>query len=139
MKEKDLKILVIGSGGREHTIAKICANSPLAQEVIVAPGNGGISKEFTTFPINAENNQEILDLVIREKIDFVVVGPEVPLCNGVIDALEEAGINAYGPCKSAALLEGSKAYTIYQLHPMETFSKLSQLLNICLHANSQWL
>jgi phosphoribosylamine--glycine ligase len=111
MKEKDLKILVIGSGGREHTIAKICANSPLAQEVIVAPGNGGISKEFTTFPINAENNQEILDLVSREKIDFVVVGPEVPLCNGVIDALEEAGINAYGPCKSAALLEGSKAYT----------------------------
>ena len=111
MKEQNLKILVIGSGGREHTLAKICSTSPLAKEVIVAPGNGGIAKEFKTLPLNVESNEEISQIVQNEGIDFVVVGPEVPLCNGAVDALNRLGILAYGPNQSAARLEGSKAFT----------------------------
>ena len=103
--------MVIGSGGREHTIAKICAQSPLVEEVIVAPGNGGISNEFKTCPLNVGSNDDILNLVKKENVDFVIIGPEVPLCNGIIDALSEAGIIAYGPNESAARLEGSKAFT----------------------------
>ena len=111
MKNNELKIMVIGSGGREHTIAKICAQSPLVEEVIVAPGNGGISNEFKTCPLNIGSNDDILNLVKKENVDFVIIGPEVPLCNGIIDALSEAGIIAYGPNESAARLEGSKAFT----------------------------
>ena len=111
MKEQNLKILVIGSGGREHTLAKICTASPLAEEVIVAPGNGGIAREFKTLPLNVESNEEISQIVQEEGIDFVVVGPEVPLCNGAVDELNRAGIPAYGPNQSAARLEGSKAFT----------------------------
>ncbi len=111
MNDKNLKILVIGSGGREHTLAKICANSELVEKVLVAPGNGGIAQEFKTHPLDMANNQDILKLAQNENIDFVVVGPEVPLCNGVVDILTEAGIPAYGPNESAARLEGSKAFT----------------------------
>ncbi len=106
-----MKILIIGSGGREHTLAKICAKSPVVESVMVAPGNGGIAKEFSTSKLDVESNQEILALAQKKEIDFVVVGPEVPLCNGAVDILCEAGISAYGPNKSAARLEGSKAFT----------------------------
>ena len=111
MKEENLKILVIGSGGREHTLAKICNKSEKVEKVIVAPGNGGIAKEFDTVPLDVENNEEILSTAKSMGIDFVVVGPEVPLCNGAVDILSNAGIPAYGPNKSAARLEGSKAFT----------------------------
>ena len=97
--------------GENTTLAKICSASPLAKEVIVAPGNGGIAKEFKTLPLNVESNEEISQIVQNEGIDFVVVGPEVPLCNGAVDALNRAGILAYGPNQSAARLEGSKAFT----------------------------
>ena len=107
----NLKILVLGSGGREHMLARICAKSPLAREVIVAPGNGGMAKEFASFPVNADDNAEVVELAKREAVNFVVVGPEVPLCNGVVDALNAAGIDAYGPDASGARLEGSKAFT----------------------------
>ena len=111
MKEENLKILVIGSGGREHTLAKICNKSEKVEKVIVAPGNGGIAKEFDTVPLDVEDNEEILSTAKSMGIDFVVVGPEVPLCNGAVDILSNAGIPAYGPDKSAARLEGSKAFT----------------------------
>ena len=81
------------------------------EKVIVAPGNGGIAKEFDTVPLDVENNEEILSTAKSMGIDFVVVGPEVPLCNGAVDILSNAGIPAYGPNKSAARLEGSKAFT----------------------------
>lgn len=107
----NLKILILGSGGREHMLAKICSQSPLTKEVIVAPGNGGMAKEFPSFPVNADDNAAVLKLAQQEEVDFVVVGPEVPLCNGVVDALNEAGILAYGPNAAGAQLEGSKAFT----------------------------
>jgi phosphoribosylamine---glycine ligase len=111
MQNEQLKILILGSGGREHMLAKVCAASPLAKEVIVAPGNGGMSKEFAAFPIDVEDNESIVRLATEENVDFVVVGPEVPLCNGAVDALNEKGIIAYGPNKAGAELEGSKAFT----------------------------
>ena len=111
MSDQNLKILVIGSGGREHTIAKECAKSPRVDQVVVTPGNGGISKEFTTFSVPVEDNVGLVALALNEKIDLVVVGPEVPLCNGVVDALNAVGILAYGPDAAGARLEGSKAYT----------------------------
>ncbi len=110
MNEK-LKILVLGSGGREHMLAKVCAKSPLTKEVIVAPGNGGMANEFAAFPVDAEDNSAVLELVRKEKVNFVVVGPEVPLCNGLVDALNQEGILAYGPNAAGAQLEGSKAFT----------------------------
>ena len=111
MSDENLKILVIGSGGREHTIAKECAKSPRVDQVVVTPGNGGISKEFTTFSVPVEDNDGLVALAQNQKIDLVVVGPEVPLCNGVVDALNALGILAYGPDAAGARLEGSKAYT----------------------------
>ena len=111
MSDQNLKVLVIGSGGREHTIAKECAKSPRVEQVIVTPGNGAISKEFTTFSVSVEDNEGLVALAQSEKIDLVVVGPEVPLCNGVVDALNADGILAYGPDAAGARLEGSKAYT----------------------------
>ena len=111
MNEKNLNILVLGSGGREHTLAKICSQSPLVNEVLVAPGNGGIEQEFRVLPVAVEDNESILNIAKEEEVDFVVVGPEVPLCNGVVDALNEAGVLAYGPDASCARLEGSKAFS----------------------------
>ena len=111
MNEKNLRILVLGSGGREHTLAKICTQSPLVSEVLVAPGNGGIQKEFRTLQLSVENNSQIIEMAKAEKIDLVVVGPEVPLCNGVVDELHKSGILAYGPDARCARLEGSKAFT----------------------------
>ena len=111
MNDENLKILVIGSGGREHTIAKECAKSPRVDKVIVTPGNGGISKEFATFSVSVEDNDSLVELAQKEEIDLVVVGPEVPLCNGVVNALKAVGILAYGPDAAGARLEGSKAYT----------------------------
>ena len=111
MKEENMKVLIIGSGGREHTLAKTCDNSPLVEKVLVAPGNGGISKEFSTFVIDVENNDEIISLAKQEQVDFVIIGPEVPLCNGAVDALNKENILAYGPNQQAAHLEGSKAFS----------------------------
>ena len=105
MSDQNLKVLVIGSGGREHTIAKECTKSPRVEQVIVTPGNGGISKEFTTFSVSVEDNEGLVALAQSEKIDLVVVGPEVPLCNGVVDALNAVGILAYGPDAAGARLE----------------------------------
>ena len=111
MNDRNLKILVLGSGGREHTLAKICSRSDFVEKVMVAPGNGGMSQEFEAFALKIEDNSEIVRLAKEQGADLVVVGPEVPLCNGAVDALNEAGILAYGPDQAGARLEGSKAYT----------------------------
>ena len=111
MNKENLKILILGSGGREHTLAKVCAESPLVQEVLIAPGNGGMEQEFRTLSIPVEENEQIVQTAKAESIDLVVVGPEVPLCNGVVDELNKAGILAYGPDSQCARLEGSKAFS----------------------------
>ena len=106
-----LRVLVVGSGGREHTIAHFCTRSPLCQEVHVAPGNGGLASTFTCHPVAADDIAGLVDLAVREKMDYVIVGPEVPLSLGLIDALEAKGIPGYGPRAAGARLEASKIFT----------------------------
>ena len=106
-----MKVLVVGSGGREHALCWAIAASPLCTALYCAPGNGGIAREAECVPIAADDIDGIVNFCRGEAIDFVVVGPEGPLVLGLVDRLEAAGIKAFGPRASAAVLEGSKGFT----------------------------
>ena len=105
-----MRVLVVGSGGREHALAWAIAASPLVDALFCAPGNAGIAEEAECVPIRATDTAELVAFCRRERIDFVVVGPEAPLARGLVDALEAEGIPAFGPNAAAAALEGSKAF-----------------------------
>ena len=105
-----MKILVVGSGGREHALCWSIAASPLCNKVFCAPGNAGISAEATCVPIEADDVTGLTNFAQRNEIDFVVIGPEVPLCLGLVDQLEAINIKAFGPSAAAAQLEGSKGF-----------------------------
>jgi phosphoribosylamine---glycine ligase len=105
-----MRILVVGSGGREHALCWAIAASPLCDKLYCAPGNAGIAADAECVPIAGEDSAGIVRFATAQKIDFVVVGPEVPLVAGLVDALEAAGIRAFGPSAKAAALEGSKGY-----------------------------
>ena len=105
-----LNILVVGSGGREHALVQKCLGSPLAERVIAAPGNGGMAAEIDCFDVSVEDIEGLVELAKTESIGLVVVGPEVPLSLGLVDALSDAGIPAYGPNQAGAQLESSKAF-----------------------------
>jgi len=105
-----MKILVVGSGGREHALAWAISASPLVDKIYAAPGNAGIAEEAECVPIAASDSIGIIDFCRRNRIDFVVVGPEAPLVAGLVDALEAEGIAAFGPSAAAAALEGSKGF-----------------------------
>jgi phosphoribosylamine---glycine ligase len=104
-------VLVVGSGGREHALVKALALSPVRPRLLCAPGNAGIAADATCFPVAADNVAGLVALAQREKVEFVVVGPEVPLSLGLVDVLAAAGIPAYGPKADGARLEASKIYT----------------------------
>jgi len=106
-----MRILVIGSGGREHALCWAIAASPLCDQLYCAPGNPGIAKEASCVPIAATDSDAILTFAKQEKIDFVIVGPEAPLVAGLVDKCEAVGIAAFGPSAAAAALEGSKGFT----------------------------
>jgi len=106
-----LKVLVVGAGAREHALVKACRRSPLVRATLAAPGNGGIAAEAACFPVKADDVPGLVALAQKEKADFVIVGPEVPLTLGLVNALAAAGIAAFGPNRVAAHLEGSKAFT----------------------------
>jgi len=106
-----MRVLVVGSGGREHALAWAIAASPLVDALYCAPGNAGIAEEAECVAIHAIDIAGLVVFCHRERIDFVVVGPEAPLVLGLVDALEAEGISAFGPCAGAAALEGSKAFT----------------------------
>jgi phosphoribosylamine--glycine ligase len=106
-----MNILLLGSGGREHALAWKMAASPLVDRLYCAPGNAGIAKEAELVDLDIADHKAIVDFCRARKIDFVVVGPEGPLCAGVVDDLEAAGIKTFGPNKIAAQLEGSKGFT----------------------------
>ena len=97
-----LDVLILGSGGREHALLKACLRSPRVAKVRVAPGNGGMALEAECLEVDAANPAAVLELVRRTASTFVIVGPEVPLAAGVVDALEAAGIPAYGPLAAGA-------------------------------------
>ena len=106
-----MKVLVLGSGAREHAMCWSLANSPLISKLICAPGNPGIAEEAQCINININNNDEIISLALKEKVDLVIPGPEIPLVNGIIDELNKVNIKAFGPSKEASKLEGSKKFT----------------------------
>jgi phosphoribosylamine--glycine ligase len=105
-----MRVLVVGSGGREHALAWAIAASPLVDALYCAPGNAGIAEEAECVAIRATDIAGLVGFCRRERIDFVVVGPEAPLILGLVDTLEGEGIAAFGPNAAAAALEGSKAY-----------------------------
>ncbi len=105
-----MKILVVGSGGREHTIIWKLCQSPKVTEIHCAPGNGGIAELAKCIPIKATDIAGIVDYAHREAFDLVVVAPDDPLYMGLVDALHQSGIRAFGPTAAGARLEGSKVY-----------------------------
>ena len=106
-----MKILVVGGGGREHTILWKLAQSPKKPELYCAPGNGGISQIAACVDIAATDIEAMVAFAKREKMDLVVVAPDDPLAMGMVDALEAEGIRAFGPRKNAAIIEASKAFS----------------------------
>lgn len=106
-----MKILLVGQGGREHALAWKLKQSPKCTELICAPGNAGIAQICTCVPVAVDDVDGLVKLAQTEKIDFVVVGPEIPLVMGLVDRLKTVGITAFGPSESAARLEGSKGFT----------------------------
>ncbi len=104
-------VLIVGAGGREHALVKACLASPARPRVVVAPGNAGIADEVSCFPVPADDVAGLVSLAQKEKVEFVIVGPEVPLSLGLVDALKDAGIPAYGPKADGARLEASKVFT----------------------------
>ena len=105
-----MKILLVGSGGREHALGVGLQADPACTELHVAPGNPGIAQFAQCHPLVITDNQAILELAQQLEVELVVVGPEVPLVNGVADLLRAAGIAVFGPSKAAAQLEGSKNF-----------------------------
>jgi phosphoribosylamine--glycine ligase len=106
-----MNILILGSGGREHALAWKIAASPLTDQLYCAPGNAGIAQEAECVGVDINDHAAVITFAQEKKIDLVVVGPEAPLCAGIVDDLEAAGIKAFGPTKWAARLEGSKGFT----------------------------
>jgi phosphoribosylamine--glycine ligase len=105
-----MKILVVGSGGREHSLCWAIAASPLCDKLWCAPGNAGIAGEAECVAIAADDIDGLVNFATDEAVDLVVVGPELPLVMGLVDRLEEKGIKAFGPSAAAAELEGSKGF-----------------------------
>ncbi len=106
-----MKVLVVGGGGREHTICWKLRQSPKVTELYCAPGNGGIAEIATCVPIKATDIEAIADFAEKEKIDLTVVAPDDPLVMGLVDLLESRGLRAFGPRANAAIIEGSKVFS----------------------------
>ena len=105
-----MKILIVGGGGREHALAWSISNSPLCDDLIIAPGNPGIAQLGRCEAVSIEDNATLVELAKSQAVDLVIVGPEVPLVTGLANELAAAGILVFGPQAAAARLEGSKAF-----------------------------
>ncbi|MBM9403577.1 phosphoribosylamine--glycine ligase, partial [Gluconacetobacter azotocaptans] len=105
-----MRVLLVGSGGREHAMAAAIARSPLLEALFIAPGNPGTAALGTNVAIAADDVAGLVALARAERIDLVVPGPEAPLVAGLADACDEAGIACAGPTRAAAELEGSKSF-----------------------------
>ncbi len=106
-----MKVLIVGSGGREHAIATSVKKSKRVSEIYCAPGNAGIASIAKCVPIGVMEFDKIADWATENKMDLVIVGPDDPLVGGLVDVLEARGLRAFGPRKNAAILEGSKAFS----------------------------
>ena len=106
-----MKILIVGSGGREHAIAWKCAQSPKVDKIYCAPGNAGIGLIAECVPIGAMEFDKLVDFAKEKQIDLTIIGMDDPIVGGVVDAFEAQGLRVFGPRKNAAILEGSKAFS----------------------------
>src|ERR1700687_2635011 len=106
-----MNLLLLGSGGREHALAWKIAASPLVEKLYCAPGNDGIARECELVALDSDDHAGLSALPRARHVGLVVVGPEAPLCAGIVDDLAAAGIKAFGPSRAAARLEGSKGFT----------------------------
>ena len=106
-----MKVLIVGSGGREHAIAWKVAQSPKVTKIYCAPGNAGISQLAECVPIGPMEFERLVAFAKESQIDFTIIGMDDPLVGGVVDAFEAAGLKVFGPRKNAAVLEGSKAFS----------------------------
>jgi len=105
-----MRILVIGGGGREHVLADRLAKSPRVEQVICAPGNAGTDAVAENVAIEASEHDALVQLARNRRVDLTVVGPEAPLCAGIVDRFQAAGLRIFGPTAAAARIEGDKAY-----------------------------
>jgi phosphoribosylamine--glycine ligase len=108
-----MKVLVIGSGGREHALVWKITQSPKVSQIYCAPGNAGISKFAQCININADNIEKLVDFAQEEKIDLTVVGPELPLSKGIVNEFNRKGLRIFGPSKEATEIESSKVFSKY--------------------------
>ncbi len=117
-----MKVLILGSGGREHALALAVKRSPRVSEVVCAPGNGGMASLARCVPANVGSLESMLELVDAERPGLTVVGPELPLSLGIVDALKERGFRVFGPTREAAMLETSKGFAkrFLQRHAIPT-------------------
>ncbi len=129
-----MKILVIGSGGREHTICWKLSQSKKVEKIFSAPGNAGTLEVGENIDISSNDSVALLEFAKKENIDLTVVGPEDPLVNGIVDIFEKEGLRIFGPNKAAALLEGSKAFSkevmISAGVPTAKYVELTSLCNV---------
>lgn len=106
-----MKVLIVGSGGREHAIAMAVAKSPKVDKIYCAPGNAGIAAQAECVPITAMEFDKLADFAQEHGIDLTIIGMDDPLVGGIVDVFEERGLRVFGPRKNAAILEGSKAFS----------------------------
>ncbi len=106
-----MKVLIVGSGGREHALAWACARSPRVDKIYCAPGNAGISKIAELVPLKADQFEELADFAMEKGVGLTVVGMDDPLVGGIVDVFEKRGLRVFGPRRNAAILEGSKAFS----------------------------
>ena len=121
-----MRILVIGSGGREHALAWKLSQSPLAEKIFCAPGNGGISRIAECVDIEADNISGLREFALKEKIDLTVAGPEIPLAMGIADEFAKAGLKIFGPNRKAARLEASKVFSKELMANIKSLPRISR-------------
>src|SRR5271168_4815757 len=110
LRDRSMNVLILGSGGREHALARSCAQSPLIGNLFVAPGNPGCATVARIVPLSLVDHSKVIAFCRTESIHLVVVGPEGPLVSGLADDLIAAGVACFGPTRKAARLEGSKGF-----------------------------
>ena len=106
-----MKVLIVGSGGREHAIAWKVAQSPKVDKIYCAPGNAGIAEYAECVPISAMEFDKLAAFAKEHEVDLTVIGMDDPLVGGIVDVFEAQGLRVFGPRKNAAILEGSKAFS----------------------------
>src|SRR5919197_2223608 len=105
-----MRVVVVGSGAREHALCWRLAQSPVVDRILAAPGNAGMAELATVVPVAADDVSGLVEVAERESIDLTVVGPEAPLVAGLVDELQSRGMAAFGPTREAARIEGSKVW-----------------------------